>query len=295
VVTSSSVGKWFIKRKGVSIGIAAMGVSLGTVIFTPIAGYVVNNYHWSNGFIFFGLVICITSVLISSIFMKHSMPEDCGLLPDGEKGGIRDLENTTFIHEQSNVLLSDVLRKPAFWIISFCFSAGGAAELMVFVHLVSFSANNNIDKIAAASSLGIIGFSSFCGRFLFGWLCDRLSDPKYAASLGSLFMAGGMSLLLFLDLSIGVLYTFAVVFGIGYASTSVLLPVMASDRFGRNILGSTYGLLTFFVAGIGGGLGPVLGGLIYDRFSSYDHAWGLNLFMLIFVSILILFLKPKTE
>jgi len=295
VVTSSSVGKWFVERKGMAVGITTMGIAVGTMIFTPIAGYIVKNYHWSKGFVFFGVVLLFSALLISQTLMKRSKPEDYGLLPDGKEHVMGGLKNTLPLNTEPDVLVSDVLKNPAFWITSFCFGIGAVAELMVFVHVVSFSVNNNIEKVAAASSLGIIGIASLCGRFFFGWLCDRIRDPKYAASLGSLLMAAGMVLLLYMDSSLTMLYAFAFTFGFGYASTATLMPVIASDRFGRNILGSTYGLLTFFVAGIGGALGPVLGGLIYDTFSSYDYAWRFNLVMLIIASILILALKPKAK
>lgn len=294
VVTSSSVGKWFVKKKGIAVGITTMGLALGTMIFTPAAGYIVKNYHWSNGFAFFGIVLLVFAVLISQTLMKRSRPEDYGLLPDGETYIRKNEQGPPAPAPEADIRLSDILKTPAFWITSVCFSICGMTELMVFVHVVSFAVNSGVEKVAAAASLGVIGIASLCGRFFFGWLGDRIRDPKYAASLGSLFMAAAMVLLLYMGASITMLYVFAFIFGFGYASTATLMPVIVSDRFGRYILGSTYGLLTFFVAGIGGGLGPVLGGFIYDTFNSYDYAWQFDLVMLLFAAILIVTLKPKT-
>jgi len=89
-----------------------------------------------------------------------------------------------------------------------------------------------------------------------------------------------------------VLYLFAVVFGIGYGSMAPLMPYLTADRFGRQVLGSAYGMLIFFVAGIGGSIGPVVGGVIYDRSGSYANAWLLSLSVLMAISLLILTLKP---
>lgn len=295
VVTNSSVGKWFVEKKGIALGIVTMGTGFGTILFTPIAGYIVKNFHWSNGFVFFGIILLILSFLISHTLFKKSRPEDYGLLPDGKGYVIEGPINTRSLETRPVILLSDVLKNRVFWVMSVCFSISGLVELMVFVHVVTFSINNNIEKVAAASSLGIIGIASIGGRFFFGWLCDRIRDPKYAASIGSLLMAIGMIILLYMGSSIGILYVFAFIFGFGYASTSLLIPIMVSDRFGRDILGSTYGLINFFVAGIGGGLGPFLGGIIYDVFQSYSYAWGFNLLMLTLVSFLILTIKPKMK
>ena len=62
----------------------------------------------------------------------------------------------------------------------------------------------------------------------------------------------------------------------------------------RSILGVSYGLLTFFSTGIGGALGPVLGGFIFDKTGSYRSGWIMNTVFLLIISLLILALKPKS-
>ncbi|RPI00139.1 MAG: MFS transporter, partial [Zetaproteobacteria bacterium] len=110
-------------------------------------------------------------------------------------------------------------------------------------------------------------------------------------SLGFFVMAIGMGLLIGANTA-AILYLFAVVFGIGYGSMAPLMPYLTADRFGRQVLGSAYGMLILFVAGFGGSIGPVIGGLIYDRTGSYANAWVLNLILLLLISLLILTLKP---
>ena len=73
------------------------------------------------------------------------------------------------------------------------------------------------------------------------------------------------------------------------------MPFLLADRFGRHILGAALGLLVFFVAGIGGGIGPFLGGLIFDVTGSYAYAWQLNIALMAAVSVLILVLKPREK
>jgi MFS family permease len=163
--------------------------------------------------------------------------------------------------------------------------------MMTFVHQVAYAVGNHIGKFEAAAALGVVGFASSASKFFFGWLCDRVADAKYVASLGFFLMAIGMGLLIRADTAV-VLYLFAVIFGIGYGSMAPLMPYLTADRFGRQVLGSAYGMLIFFVAGFGGSIGPVVGGLIFDRTGSYANAWLLNLALLMAISGLILTLKP---
>src|SRR5450759_2226737 len=51
VVCSSSVGKWFIKKRGIALGIATMGISFGTVLLTPLAGYIGKYFSWRIGLV----------------------------------------------------------------------------------------------------------------------------------------------------------------------------------------------------------------------------------------------------
>jgi cyanate permease len=51
-----------------------------------------------------------------------------------------------------------------------------------------------------------------------------------------------------------------------------------------------YGLLTFFI-GMGGAVGPILGGVIFDAVGSYSRVWQLNMVMLTVAALVILALK----
>ena len=294
VVGSSSVGKWFIRKRGVAVGIASMGIGVGTMILTPVAGYIVKNYDWRNGFIFFGILILIVGVFLSQVFMGKANPELYGLSPDGEKVQ-KDQEwpmSETGI--DSKVSLAPVLTNSRFWILAICFSLAVVAQMMAFVHQVTYAISNNIDKIAAASSIGVIGIASIFGRFFFGWFSDRIQDAKYSASLGFFIMAAGMFILLKATTA-KLLLVYALVFGFGYGCLAPMMPILLADRFGRYVLGSAYGWLTFFVAGFGGSLGPVLGGFIYDKFGSYAGAWLFDAVMLLAVALVMLTLKGNGE
>jgi hypothetical protein len=74
--------------------------------------------------------------------------------------------------------------------------------------------------------------------------------------MGFFVMAIGMGLLIAAD-TVVVLYLFALIFGMA-ASMAPLMPYLTADRFGRQVLGSAYGMLIFFVRALAG-IGPVIG------------------------------------
>lgn len=291
VVSSSYVGKWFVKKRGVAIGITTIGIGFGTMILTPLAGYVVKNYDWQTGFMFLGVMVFIIVISLPQLLMGRTKPEDHGLLPDGEEI-VKLTSEPASAADVPSLSLMPVLTDSRFWIITACYTLAIMAEMMVFVHQVAFALENNIGKVVAASSLGIIGGASIFGRFFFGWLSDRIKDAKYSAFLGFLVMAAGM-FVLWKTTTAKHLFLYGLIFGFGYGSLAPMMPVLLADRFDRHVLGSAYGVLTFFAAGVGGGLGPIIGGIIYDKFGSYVYAWQFNLIILIIVAFLVLALKPR--
>jgi MFS family permease len=292
VVSSSSVGKWFIRKRGVAIGISTMGIGFGTMALTPIAGYIVKNYEWRHGFIFFSILILLVGVTVSQILMGRRNPEIYGLHPDGDHPRAPALQDVNPAPLQAtDASVKTVFRNFGFWVLVICFSAAVMTAMMAFVHQVSYAIDNNIDKIIAASSVGVIGIASIFGRYFFGWFSDRLQDAKYSAFLGFLIMASGMAILMNTP-SVRLLIVYASVFGFGYGSLAPMMPVLVADRFGRYILGAAYGWLLFFVGGVGGAMGPLVGGLIYDTFGSYTYAWQFNIILLVTAAFGILALKP---
>ncbi|HOD36889.1 MAG TPA: MFS transporter [Syntrophales bacterium] len=290
VVCNPYVGRWFVRKRGLALGISSMGVGFGTVILSPVAGYIVKYYTWQHGFIFLGAATLLVGVAVSLFLMSGSSPEACGCYPDGEfrpgnePDGFRDTRQETVLR------WSDLAGDSRFYVLAVAHGLPVMAFLTVMMHQVNYALDNGIERIAAASSLGAVSAFGILGQFSFGWLSDRMQDPKYAASIGYAVMAAGMVLLL-QSTDARMLYLYAIVFGIGYGSLAPMLPVMVADRFGRHVMGSVYGLLTFFTVGVAGSAGPLLGGLIYDRTGSYQTVWLFNLAFLIMASVLILALR----
>ncbi|OPY88250.1 MAG: putative MFS-type transporter YhjX [Syntrophus sp. PtaU1.Bin208] len=227
--------------------------------------------------------------------MKKTPPDAGGLSPQGQPSGTGPshsegplasadkLESASYRTTEQPPSLDQVFRDSRFWLLALCYSFAVMAEMAI---------DRGINRMAAASSLGFLGVASILGRFFFGWLSDRISDAKYASSIGFFMMALGAAILMNAH-STTLLLVYALFFGFGYGSIAPMMPILLADRFGLGVLGTTYGVLTFFAAGIGGSAGPLLCGIIYDRFGSYDYAWQINLSILIVITFLILILKPR--
>jgi MFS family permease len=155
---------------------------------------------------------------------------------------------------------------------------------MILIHQVAAAVDAGFSKGLAAAALGLTGFFTSLGMILLGSTSDRIGR-EWAYTLGSLAMILGVVLLLTArgPSQVWMLYSFAVFFALGFASRQSLYPTIAADLFHGRHFGTINGTLVVFV-GAASGMGPWLGGYLFDLFGNYNSAfWIANLLALLSV------------
>jgi MFS family permease len=94
--------------------------------------------------------------------------------------------------------------------------------------------------------------------------------------------------------SVGGLYAFAVIFGLAYGSIVTQLILVAGDLFGLYSVGAIVGL-EMLGTSLGGAIGPILGGYVFDMTKSYHFAFLIGAIILLVAIILIVFLKTPSK
>ena len=123
-----------------------------------------------------------------------------------------------------------------------------------------------------------------------GWLADHFAK-KYVMLLIYLIVAIGISLLFFATVP-GVIYLFAVVFGIGLGGDYMIIPLMAGELFGVKILGRLMGIV-LTADGVAEALAPLLVGKMRDQMGEYGVAFAVLLALALIGSVAIVLLPKK--
>jgi MFS family permease len=289
VVPMSAVSRWFDRKRGLALGLASLGIGLGTVIMAPFATYLITSFSWQWAYLIIGLIAWVVVIPLSG-FLKRD-PRDIGALPDGR----RSVEvNTQSAADAGPVHMSfaEVLKSRSFWLFALVWSLFAFCLFMVFTHLVPHITDIGFSAGEAAAVLSLMGAASIPGRLVMGIVSDR-SGRKLALVACLLALAGAMVWLTWAH-SLWSLYIFALVFGFFHSGQGSSGAAFISETFGTVSLGKIFGLLEIGF-GIGAAAGPALGGLVYDATGRYFNAFLAGAGAMVLATVFVALVKPETK
>jgi MFS family permease len=179
----------------------------------------------------------------------------------------------TAVPLDEGLTLRHALGHRAFWLLGLSQAATSFANQMLLVHQVVYLVDHGITTLIAASVVSVVGLSSMVGKAGGGWLSDQI-DRRITFTISALAVGGSIGVLGLLALSPSPAwaYLYAVLIGVGYSAPAAIFPALVSDRFRGRHYGAIFGALSVANA-LGGGLGPWVGGRVFDAGGSYAPAF----------------------
>jgi len=268
VPISSTVSRWFVKRRGTALGITAAGVGLGTLVMAPVTQLLITRFDWHTSYLILAGILLVVGIPICRL-MKLD-PSEKGLLPYGIEE-IQDKSNqqNKDLSSTADFSLKQAMATKQFWLLSMMYSAYPFAVQMVMVHLKAYAVDFGVAEMTAATAIGLVGGAGTGGRIVMGSLSDRIGR-KASFFISYLLLAVTMLWLMEVRQP-WQFYLFSIAFGFGYGGCVPLFPAVVGDWFGQKSHGSILGAISISL-GIGGSIGPLLAGYVYDTTGSYNIA-----------------------
>jgi MFS family permease len=254
------VANWFTERRGLAMGIALSGSTVGGSVMTLVAGHVFQVAGWRTAYIVLGIPMLVVTMPLVALIVRSRPP-----------GAIR-----MTVAESAELLegfeTSEALRTRSFWVIVlanffFAFTAAGS-----LIHLAAHLEGIGYRTSSAASVVSLVFAFAALGKVVMGSVADRLT-ARIALVLCFLIQAAGLSLV-FGAARVGMIFVFVPIYGISIAAPLMLLPLLIAESLGIK----RYGLLSG-LAGLaqtfGAMLGPLVVGRIFDITTSYVLAFEL--------------------
>ncbi len=280
VPCNTTVVKWFVRRRGLAVGIASSGGSVGTFLLPPLAQLLVAAVGWRKAYMIFGAAIFVALNLVARLMRRD--PEGVGLHPDGDVVSL-----ATVGAQEPAWPLGRAMHSRAFWMLAATFSATWIPVFIPLVHIVPFTRDLGYSALTGAWVVSTLGIGAVVGRLVMGGVSDRIGR-KAAVGIAMALQALGFLGFLLAGRGLGLLFGTALVFGYSYGAISTLFPAMVGDFFGRAQAGAIVGFL-FALAGGMAGWGPLIAGALYDTTGGYDLTWivaaGFNVVALVLLAL----------
>jgi MFS family permease len=136
-------------------------------------------------------------------------------------------------------------------------------------HWSALLTDRGLAPAVAAAVLSAAGFATLGSKLSTGFLLDRFLGNRAVAALFTI-SAAGLLVILFAQ-STASAFAAAIMVGVGMGAESDAVPFLLTRYFGLQRFSELYGY-TWSVYALGGALGPLLAGSIFDRTGSYRIA-----------------------
>jgi MFS family permease len=269
---------WFIRRRGLAIGIAFAGVGIGSITLLPWVQHVIEQRGWRAACTAVGLMVLIALAPINLLLRKR--PEDLALLPDGDasahEAAAKPVSNILNpIWAATDWTLPRAVRTTRFWWLALGFFCGLYIWYAVQVHQTKFLLDIGFSPNVGVWALGVVSLLGIPGQIALGHASDRIGRETVWA-ISCLGFAICFASLIALKYQPSLLLVYLMVFtqgALGYGLTSVMGAVVLEIFQGPHY-GSIFGAI-MLIGLSGGALGPWLTGLVYDLTGSYIIAFAI--------------------
>jgi predicted MFS family arabinose efflux permease len=241
---------WFRRRRGFALALILTGSGVGSIIIPPVTQWTIAHHGWRSAYLLLG-GIALLGFPLTALLMRNRPAAAMYGEPIPSSG----------------VTVGAAMRSLAFWVMAAITILSAFSENGLVTNLAAILTEHGVAAQSAAVALSVRGGAGIIGRLFVGFLIDRISPQRMQTFV--LVLAASGTLILAFAGSAGAALFGAALLGIGLGSEADVAPYLLARYFGRKHFSVLYGL-TWTAYAIGGGIGPVVVGHLYDRAGSYE-------------------------
>jgi MFS family permease len=244
--------------RGIALGAGTAAGSFGQFLFAPFGVALIDNFGWQSALTVFAALMLLVIPLSLALATPAVAASDAPVM---QQQSFKQALVEAFGH-RSYVLL--VLG----------FFTCGFQLAFITVHLPAYLVDRGAPVQTGGWVIATIGLFNIIGSLSVGWLQSRL-PKRYILSV--IYFARAMSIVAFISFPITTFsaIAFGIVTGLTWLSTVPPTSSLVALMFGTRWLATLYGF-AFFSHQVGGFLGVLLGGIVFEQFGSYTPIWWLS-------------------
>jgi sugar phosphate permease len=232
VLGATIAERWFVRNRGLVLGILTASSATGQLIFLPLLANLSLNFGWRA----VSLTVALIALVMAPIaaLLLRNRPSDLELPRYGENTLHRvERRNENPAHRALSALNRGIHSRD-FWLLGATFFICGASTNgLVGTHLIPSCIDRGIPEVGAANLLAVMGVFDLVGTTVSGWLTDRFDSRKL---LTWYYALRGLSLI-FLPVAFNFnfygLSIYAVFYGLDWIATVPPTVKLAGNVFGE--------------------------------------------------------------
>ena len=246
------------ERRGIALGAGTAAGSFGQFLFAPFGVAMIDNFGWQMALtVFAGLMLLIIPLSLA----LATPPATTTQVPVADQQSFKTALAEAFGH-RSYVLL--VLG----------FFTCGFQLAFITVHLPAYLSDRGVSTQTGGWVVAAIGLFNIVGSLSVGWLQNKF-PKRYILSV--IYFTRALSIVAFISFPITTFSAimFGAVSGLTWLSTVPPTSALVAQMFGTRWFATLYGF-AFVSHQVGGFLGVLLGGIVFEKFGSYTPIWWLS-------------------
>ena len=264
--TSRLITDWFHRHQGLILGIVFAASGVGAALFSIILTAIIDTAGWRVSYAVTAGIFILFGVL--TFLIVRNKPQEMGLEPFGEEheGKAERKKHARNVQEWEGVPLSKLKRKPYFYLTLLGLFLVAYMTYIVYPTMVPHLQGMGMTSSQAAQIQSLMFIFLSIAKIIEGGLSDRFGAKAV------MFLCVGCGIISSLMLAFVGSYTMAVaasaVFSMSLTVSTIMLPVLTSDVFGRHSYGTILGIVLAVIR-IATGTAPTVANSSFDRAGTY--------------------------
>ncbi len=241
--------------RSTAFGFGTAASSFGQFLYSPVAVALMNTFGWQQTLTIFALTTLAIIPLSSAL-----------VTPTADR--IKEAAPQSLWHA-----VREAFAQRSYVLLVLGYFTCGFQLAFITVHMPSYLVDRGLTVQVGGWTLATIGIFNIFGSIMSGWLGDRM--PKHYL-LSFIYFVRAAAILAFISFPTTPFscIAFGAAMGLMWLSTVPPTNGIIAVMFGTRWLGTLAGF-AFFSHQVGGFLGVLLGGIVFDRYGSYLPVWWL--------------------
>jgi MFS family permease len=262
IPSSLVLANWFNERRGLAMGIALAGASIGGAVMTVVVNWAISAHGWKFGYFIVAAPMLLVAIPLLVAFVRTRPAAQA-------EAKIAASDPAPLPIELPGLEVLEALKGRSMWLITLVQFLFASLFAGLGQHLIAYLIDVGYSPGVAARVLSMLFVFTTVGSLISGPMADRV-NARYA--IAATWFVNAIAVLALLGAAhFSALMLYAVLVGAVGGAFGVLLPLLMLESLGIKRFGSLMGIAGV-LSTLGYAVGPIVTGWIHDRTGSYVPA-----------------------